>query len=119
CALHSFCNVRIFFLFFCLCIFFFFFFFSSRRRHTRSYGDWSSDVCSSDLALDPCLVYGFLQSLHVGEARVERVPVYIRQFYNARSEERRVGKEPSSTAARRWAIRRPRIWRRPRYTQST
>src|SRR5207248_758002 len=22
---------------------------SSRRRHTRSYGDWSSDVCSSDL----------------------------------------------------------------------
>src|SRR5207248_3863216 len=28
---------------------YFFFFFSSRRRHTRSYGDWSSDVCSSDL----------------------------------------------------------------------
>src|SRR5688500_6937920 len=23
--------------------------FSSRRRHTRSQGDWSSDVCSSDL----------------------------------------------------------------------
>src|SRR5207248_7818635 len=22
---------------------------SSRRRHTSSYGDWSSDVCSSDL----------------------------------------------------------------------
>src|SRR5256885_9703316 len=29
----------------CLC----FFFFSSRRRHTRLQGDWSSDVCSSDL----------------------------------------------------------------------
>src|SRR5437867_8891829 len=28
----------------------FVFFFSSRRRHTRSYGDWSSDVCSSDLS---------------------------------------------------------------------
>src|SRR5207248_4181203 len=28
------------------------FFFSSRRRHTRSYGDWSSDVCSSDLTLE-------------------------------------------------------------------
>src|SRR5207248_2303052 len=28
-----------------------YFFFSSRRRHTRSYGDWSSDVCSSDLTL--------------------------------------------------------------------
>src|SRR2546426_9774861 len=29
------------------------FFFSSRRRHTRLQGDWSSDVCSSDL--DPFL----------------------------------------------------------------
>src|SRR5207253_8222637 len=28
----------------------FFFFFSSRRRHTRWPRDWSSDVCSSDLA---------------------------------------------------------------------
>src|SRR5215813_669601 len=28
-----------------------FFFFSSRRRHTRCGRDWSSDVCSSDLAL--------------------------------------------------------------------
>src|SRR5256886_5176658 len=28
-----------------------FFFFSSRRRHTRFDCDWSSDVCSSDLAL--------------------------------------------------------------------
>src|SRR6266513_1772366 len=31
-----------------LCIYYFFF--SSRRRHTRSKRDWSSDVCSSDLA---------------------------------------------------------------------
>src|SRR5256885_17245851 len=30
----------------CFCIFFF----SSRRRHTRLQGDWSSDVCSSDLS---------------------------------------------------------------------
>src|SRR5215467_5528396 len=28
-----------------------FFFFSSRRRHTRLQGDWSSDVCSSDLSV--------------------------------------------------------------------
>jgi predicted aspartyl protease/Flp pilus assembly protein TadD len=28
------------------------------------------------------IVYGFIQSLYVGEAKVERVPVYIRQFYN-------------------------------------
>src|SRR6266480_6308961 len=32
--------------FFILC-----FFFSSRRRHTRLTCDWSSDVCSSDLAI--------------------------------------------------------------------
>src|SRR5574337_1455808 len=32
-----------------MCTFFWFFFFSSRRRHTRLSGDWSSDVCSSDL----------------------------------------------------------------------
>src|ERR1022692_3678716 len=30
-------------------VFVLFFFFSSRRRHTRLQGDWSSDVCSSDL----------------------------------------------------------------------
>src|SRR6266581_6353897 len=29
-----------------------FFFFSSIRRHTRWTGDWSSDVCSSDLRLE-------------------------------------------------------------------
>src|SRR5205807_7130813 len=28
------------------------FFFSSRRRHTRLQGDWSSDVCSSDLGAE-------------------------------------------------------------------
>src|SRR5256885_12900779 len=32
-----------------MCCIGFCFFFSSRRRHTRLQGDWSSDVCSSDL----------------------------------------------------------------------
>src|SRR5205814_6784930 len=31
-------------------------FFSSRRRHTRCLSDWSSDVCSSDLAAQRDLV---------------------------------------------------------------
>src|SRR5215467_12207549 len=35
-----------------------FFFFSSRRRHTRLQGDWSSDVCSSDLSLGELRVDG-------------------------------------------------------------
>src|SRR5690606_41196489 len=33
------------------------FFFSSRRRHTRFSRDWSSDVCSSDLAIQDSLPY--------------------------------------------------------------
>src|SRR5437763_12255423 len=40
-----------FFLLLKVSLFFFFFFFSSRRRHTRYIGDWSSDVCSSDLGI--------------------------------------------------------------------
>src|SRR5256885_5623931 len=32
------------------------FVFSSRRRHTRLQGDWSSDVCSSDLTPSFCLI---------------------------------------------------------------
>src|SRR6266850_156868 len=38
-----------------------FFFFSSRRRHTRLQGDWSSDVCSSDL------VTGLVANGHAAE----------------------------------------------------
>src|SRR5256885_3312008 len=33
------------------------FFFSSRRRHTRLQGDWSSDVCSSDLELENLVLW--------------------------------------------------------------
>src|SRR5690606_41189566 len=98
---------------------FYLFFFSSRRRHTRFSRDWSSDVCSSDLdspymwadelvnvaalAVDAHytgkvfeLVVRDLQSYELyfeeellGEGRVGE----------ARSEERRVGKECRS----RWA----------------
>src|SRR6266487_4725425 len=41
-----------FFLFVCTGVSVVYFFFSSRRRHTRWTGDWSSDVCSSDLSRD-------------------------------------------------------------------
>src|SRR5574339_776723 len=47
--------------------FFFFFFFSSRRRHTRSPGDWSSDVCSSDL---PAFAVQHLLSRTLSEAEL-------------------------------------------------
>src|SRR5256885_552576 len=44
CKCYEFKNVRGY-----NCLLYKFFFFSSRRRHTRLQGDWSSDVCSSDL----------------------------------------------------------------------
>src|SRR5215813_5441557 len=69
------------------------FFFSSKRRHTSCGRDWSSDVCSSDLADG------------VGGADlVVDVRVVVRDRAQvdplaARSEERRVGKECRS----RWS----------------
>src|SRR5256886_12913751 len=41
-----------------------FFFFSSRRRHTRFDCDWSSDVCSSDLADRPLLAQGKVRAVY-------------------------------------------------------
>src|SRR5437762_11637969 len=64
-----------------------FFFFSSRRRHTRYIGDWSSDVCSSDLLLNQWLGWPrACQPSHWFRRRSRAAP-------RTRSEERRVGKE--------------------------
>src|SRR5256885_7737937 len=93
-----------------------FFFFSSRRRHTRLQGDWSSDVCSSDLV--QAAVYNdrgeevgpggagylvlkrpwpaMLRGLYKDHDRY--VQTYWSRFED-RSEERRVGKECRS----RWS----------------
>src|SRR5256885_4791600 len=51
------------------------FFFSSRRRHTRLQGDWSSDVCSSDLALG-------LQHVLVMYAGAVAVPLIVGRALN-------------------------------------
>src|SRR5207245_8604203 len=87
-----------------------FFFFSSRRRHTRCYRDWSSDVCSSDLAPAAQKVWKNLidafadvpaekdwvdrakQSLGDLEKAAQNKDRWI-NVKKARSEERRVGKE--------------------------
>src|SRR5207253_5341737 len=92
------------------------FFFSSRRRHTRWPRDWSSDVCTSDLALavaaalpdveivslDSMQVY---RGMDIGTAKpspVEQAAVRhhlvdvadpAEEWSMRRSEERRVGKE--------------------------
>src|SRR5207247_4190023 len=82
-----------------------FFFFSSRRRHTRSTRDWSSDVCSSDLNIDPSMlpskIVSYL-SLPIPRVAVTSDPTrdaigtYLHDksgWLVLRSEERRVGKE--------------------------
>src|SRR5437867_12464426 len=75
------------------------FFFSSRRRHTRSYGDWSSDVCSSDLrrtaglpgsrpgSRKPC------SSTPPADPPISTIRWVGVGLATPRSEERRVGKE--------------------------
>src|SRR5437899_7871935 len=85
---------------------FYFFFFSSRRRHTRCLSDWSSDVCSSDLALDRALSFKELlahpiladqaallegRGVDPGLVSVPAGPCATTGV--TRSEERRVGKE--------------------------
>src|ERR1017187_3678346 len=64
---------------------------SSRRRHTIYIGDWSSDVCSSDLGLR----HGW-QSQRISAFTQGGPPGIILW---RRSEERRVGKESRS----RWS----------------
>src|SRR5256886_13200696 len=47
-----------------------FFFFSSRRRHTRFDCDWSSDVCSSDLASVDVVISNCVINLSADKRRV-------------------------------------------------
>src|SRR5690348_18500486 len=87
-----------------------FFFFSSRRRHTRWTGDWSSDVCSSDLVQGVVAQQArrkFLEDTTKAPSRRERVAERVALEHGDpkarlgvsalvaphRSEERRVGKE--------------------------
>src|SRR5690625_7588995 len=65
------------------------FFFSSRRRHTRWPRDWSSDVCSSDLA---CWVRPVQRCPQRCSPPAAMTPVTAMRAAT-RSEERRVGKE--------------------------
>src|SRR5437764_6163925 len=89
------------------------FFFSSRRRHTRYIGDWSSDVCSSDLSRLAVALVVFLASqvaiaappklpnveprdVGMDAKRLAEIDKLVEEGIakgNMRSEERRVGKE--------------------------
>src|SRR5690606_39338447 len=91
--------------------------FSSRRRHTSFSRDWSSDVCSSDLAWTkwltrvvqadelnmlivrdiplfyPSYLVGRRLQIPVGLDMAENYPAAVAAWGKSRSEERRVVKE--------------------------
>src|SRR3546814_7312647 len=98
------------------------FFFKQKTAYEMRISDWSSDVCSSDLVIEPAFgraisgemlgarhhrgVAGEVVALKAphprgGEAAAE-IGVLARAF-DARSEERRVGKEGVSTCRYRWS----------------
>src|SRR5688500_20405462 len=81
-------------------------FFSSRRRHTSLQGDWSSDVCSSDLLGHAAhqgvrRVVGFADLVNftslVRRMTERQLAVMVQRFEALRSEERRVGKDRRSS----------------------
>src|SRR3546814_9467532 len=96
------------------CPVFFFFFFKQKTAYEMRISDWSSDVCSSDLArdgLNPRTAHADAGALRIDalvlgangdlgpRTRITRRPHDL----NERSEERRVGKECVSTCRSRWA----------------
>src|SRR5436189_3205442 len=100
------------------CCYMLFFFFSSRRRHTRYIGDWSSEVCSSDLRLHSFIKlhhtadctflqvreilfakFGAAQGVVTNVIVFQAAQLNTAYFSGNRSEERRVGKECRS----RWS----------------
>src|SRR3546814_6260325 len=86
------------------------FFFKQKTAYEMRISDWSSDVCSSDLAVidhlgdvggviaDPLQILG-------DEQKMGRRGDVVRIFHHIgqRSEERRVGKECVSTCRSRWS----------------
>src|SRR3546814_1246828 len=87
-------------------VIFYFFFFKQKTAYEMRISDWSSDVCSSDLA-EHCLAYGHRR----GDDPVSAVfrpaarptgPIVPEELAH-RSEERRVGKECVSTCRSRWS----------------
>src|SRR3546814_3722483 len=86
-----------------------FFFFKQKTAYEMRISDWSSDVCSSDLLLDGANRIDELVA-HVKKLGMDSLAVTDHgnlhaawDFYEERSEERRVGKECVSTCRSRWS----------------
>src|SRR3546814_8859038 len=94
-------------------------FFKQKTAYEMRISDWSSDVCSSDLTRD-CRVNALVYvgdcleedpdniAVRAGDLGLQGVPIFAFQegadaAAQARSEERRVGKECVSTCRSRWS----------------
>src|SRR5881296_4680866 len=73
-----------------------FFFFKQKTAYEVLLCDWSSDVCSSDLA--PLSATSWWLTLSVFRHLIESAKLRV-----TRSEERRVGKECTATCRSRWS----------------
>src|SRR3546814_10051793 len=89
-----------------------FFFFKQKTAYEMRISDWSSDVCSSDLAGVPASVVQSNLPVFEQQEKANRANDIARQHpavgkWSAdprnRSEERRVGKECVSTCRSRWS----------------
>src|SRR5205807_4426119 len=93
-------------------VYIFYFFFSSRRRHTRLQGDWSSDVCSSDLD-EVIRLLGDDLVISMSILRHEEIDREIRSGYlsMARDRRRQMGEESDLAEIGRASCReRVEIW---------
>src|SRR3546814_7071942 len=106
-----------------ICLIFFFFCFKQKTAYEMRISDWSSDVCSSDLAGQSYLEdarqilrlsdqarsraiaveSGQMGTLRVGFHDAAHHYAVVRSTFQGRSEERRVGKECVSTCRSRWS----------------
>src|SRR3546814_2942770 len=102
CGMFFFMNFRLYYCcrFICVIFVFCFFFFKQKTAYEMRISDWSSDVCSSDLlaslitAPQPRGMFG---------TRPQGQGLLGSLLSEARSEERRVGKECVSTCRSRWS----------------
>src|SRR3546814_6308719 len=80
-----------------------FFFFKQKTAYEMRISDWSSDVCSSDLAVRPRPAHDLEHDAqhHPGADRLHHHR--LGRPSQSRSEERRVGKECVSTCRSRWS----------------
>src|SRR3546814_2582671 len=95
----------------------YFFFFKQKTAYEMRISDWSSDVCSSDLASKsappaaegggrasaPASVIDIVVTAQRESQSLQSVPISVSAFTAERSEERRVGKECVSTCRSRWS----------------